>query len=244
MRKPPTPQQILAEQQRTPERINKPVVQTPPLPVPLELTDKQRQENLARNMAEVGVRPMTYIVFEGVKNEFQIDGEKIPEGGMYVCLIRQAMLGFRRFNGPGNPPDMMMRRIDEPRYDREDLQDGYAEEDTEYGKRLRWSELIVLPLIDVDNGGGDLFAFETRNITSVMAARSLIGKCSKHPSFDKGLSPIVTLKIGSYKHPKYGTRGKPVLQLCGWANPDGSTITEPQPDKPKLSDEMNDSINF
>jgi hypothetical protein len=242
MTKPPTVQQVLAEQQRgTTEHINKHgnVVQaTPPLPVPLELTDKQRQENLARNMAAVGVRPMTYIVFEGVKNQFQIDGEELPPGGLYVCLLRQAQLGFRRFNGPGNPPDMMMRRIDEPRYDRQDLDNGHEEEETEYGRRLRWGELIILPLIDANNGGGELYAFETRNITSVMAARNLIGRCDKHPSFARGLSPIIKLEVGSYKHPKYGTRGKPVLKICGWANPDGSTIAEP--DKP----DMNDKIPF
>jgi hypothetical protein len=251
----PTPAQIQAEQQRTTtEHIDKHgnVVQTSaPLPVPLELTDKQRQENLARNMAAVGVRAMTYIIFEGVKNVYQIDGQELPAGGLYVCLVRQTELGFRRFNGPGTPPDLMMRRIDEPQYGRDDLDNGYEEEDSEYGRRFRWSELIVLPMIDANNGGGELFAFEARNITSVMAARNLIGRCHRHPSFKKGLSPIIALEVGSYKHPKYGIRGKPVLKICGWARPDGTTITEPQPPRlplsgntPTPSGEFNDTIPY
>jgi hypothetical protein len=241
MSKPPSVQQILAEQQHgTTEHINKrgDIVQAPPLPVPLELTETQRAENLRRNMATIGARQMTYIYFEGVKNIFEIAGEELPAGGMYVCLIRRTRSGYRRFNGKGGPLDLMLRSLDEPQYTREDLDNGYEEEDGEYGRRMRWQDYIVLPLIDAYNGGGEPFGFETRNVTSWWAAKGLIGRCQDHPMYLRGMSPIISLEIGSYKHPKYGMRSKPVLKICGWANPDGSTIAESQPPKAGFNDEI------
>jgi hypothetical protein len=237
----PTPAQIQAQQQRDPEHIDKQgriVKAAPSLPVPLQLTDAQRAENLRRNMAAIGTRQMSYIYFEGKKNVFEIAGEELPTGQIYVCLIRQTTCGFRRFNGKGGHVDLMMRRLDEPQYTRDDLDKGYEEEDTEFGRRPRWHDYIVLPLIDANNGGGELFGFETRNVTSWWAAKNLIGRCQEHSMFLRGMSPIVTLEIVTYKHTKYGLLHKPRLKGCRWANPDGSTIAEP--DKPDLNDKLPD----
>jgi hypothetical protein len=61
--------------------------------------------------------------------------------------------------------------------------------------------------------------------------KNLIGRCHHHPKFHQGLSPLITLETGFYEHKKYGRRGKPVLKIVGWANPDGTATAEtPRPD--------------
>jgi hypothetical protein len=208
------------------------------LPVPV-LTDEERAANLKKNMAAIGTRPMTFIGWEGQKNIFLVDGEELPPGGLYVCLMRKGQSGFRRFNGKGGTMDLMLRYLDEPQYTRDDLEGGHEEEDGEYGRRQRWQDYIRLPMIDANNGGGEMYAFETRNVTSWWAAKALIGKCELHPMFVRGMSPIIQLEIGSYPHKKYGTRFKPILKICGWANPDGSTTAEPdKPNKPDFNDAL------
>jgi hypothetical protein len=158
-------------------------------------------------------------------------------------LLRQTKLGFRRFNGKGGPVDLMLRRLDEPQYSRDDLEGGNEEEDGEYGLRLRWQDYIVMPLIDASNGGAELYGFETRNVTSWWAAKNLIGRCASHRMFVRGRSPIIKLEVQSYKHQKYGTKQKPVLAICGWAGPDGATtVDDAQPSSP-LPD-FNDSIPY
>jgi hypothetical protein len=245
--RPPSVAQVLEAQQRgTTERIDEHgnVKVSPQLPAPPELTEAQRAENLRKNMAAIGTRPMTYIYFEGVKNQFEIGGEKLPSGGLYVCFIRQTESGFRRFiGGKGGTVEFKMRRLDQPQLTRDDLEGGYEEKDSEYGRRCRWQDYIVLPLIDANNGGGELYGFETRNVTSWWAAKGLIGRCTDHPMFLRGLSPIIKLEVKPYKHPKYGMRGKPLPKICGWASADGSTTAEPQSPKPKLADEMNDELS-
>jgi hypothetical protein len=166
------------------------------LPAPA-LTDAERAANLKKNMAAIGARPMTFIGWEGQKNIFIVDGEELPPKGLYVCLMRRAQSGFRRFNGKGGAVDLMLRYLDEPQYSRDDLDNGYEEEDGEYGRRQRWADYILLPLIDANNGGGEMYAFETRNATSWWAAKALIGRCTEHPMFARGMSPIVRLASAS-----------------------------------------------
>jgi hypothetical protein len=244
--KPPTPAQIQAEQQRTAteaiDRQGNLVNVGTQLALPLELTDKERRENLARNLATIGVRGASFIYFEGVKGALMVGEETLPNGRLYICLLRQTQIGFRRFNGPGGNVDIMMRGLDEPQLTRVDLPDGDEEEESQFGRRLRWQDYILLPMIDASGAGHERFASETRNLTSYWAARGLIGRCDRHPMFERGLSPIVELGVTPYRHKAYGMKTKPSLKICGWANPDGTTAIEKPTPKPNLSDEMNDEL--
>jgi hypothetical protein len=165
---PPSVRQVLAAQ-KPDEEIDKHgnVTKTAaPLPAPIELTDAQRAENLRKNMAAVGTMPMTFITFEGVKNIYEVDDSQLPQGGIYLALVRLSQHLFKRFHGPQAQPDVMGRRIDEPLLTRDDLDGGYDEEDGEYGRRYRWNEEMLVPLVDASGGGGELYAFQARNVTA------------------------------------------------------------------------------
>jgi hypothetical protein len=159
----PSVQAVLATQKadQTIDRAGN-VVKAEQLPTPL-LTDEQRAENLVRNMATIGSQFLTRFDFEGNKGVFEKDGEEYKPG-LSVCLIRQTQIGFRRFNGEGNPVDVKVLRLDEgDLYTRDDLDGGYEEEDGQYGRRSRWQEYAILPLIDAD-GGGELYGFEANKL--------------------------------------------------------------------------------
>jgi hypothetical protein len=249
-RTPPSVAQVLAQQARDPEHIDKQgrvVKETPPLPVPAQLTEAQRAENLARNMAAIGSQFLTRFDFEGTKGIFEEDGDDFKPG-LCICPVRDALVGFRRFNGEGNPVDVTIRRLDEgDLYTRDDLDGGHETEVGKFGPRPRWQEYAILPLIDIGDGGGELYGFEANNITSYWAIRNLIGRCHNHPMFKRGLSPIVQPEIVTYKHKDYGVRFKPAFKIVGWANSDGSPVERPPVTSPritsgKLSDVLNDAI--
>jgi hypothetical protein len=208
--------------------------------VPPELSDQQRRENLAHNMATIGVRGASFVFFEGVKGTLMVGEEPLPNGRLFICLLRQTQIGFRRFNGPGGNVDLTLRGLDEPQITRSDLPDGDEEEESEFGRRKRWQDYILLPLIDASGTGHERFAFETKNITSYWAVRGLIGRCDRHPMFDRGLSPIIELGVEPYRHKSYGMKTKPSFKICGWANPNGTTAIDKP--KPSLSSEMDDEI--
>jgi hypothetical protein len=246
-RQAPSVSQVLATQ-KADQTIDKQgnVVKAAQLPAPIELTEAQRAENLARNMAAIGSQFLTRYDFEAVKGIFEMDGSE-HRPGLSICPIREVRIGFRRYNGEGNPVDVKMRRLDEGGlYTRDDLDGGHEQEDGQFGIRYRWQDYAILPLFGVSDGGGELYGFEANNITSYWAIRNLVGGCFGHPMFKRGLSPIVQPESTKYKHKKYGDRFKPVFKICGWANPDGTPVNQnpPSPQPRITSGEMNDTIPF
>jgi hypothetical protein len=142
----PTPAQINAAQQREPEHIDRQgnIVKVEQLPTPIELTDEQRAANLVRNMAAVGSQFLTRFDFEAVKGVFEMDGDE-HKPGLCICPVREIRLGYRRFNGEGNPMDLATRRLDEgDLYTRDDLDGGHEEEDGQYGRRFRWQDYAIV----------------------------------------------------------------------------------------------------
>jgi hypothetical protein len=139
IRSAPTVAQVLATQ-KADQTIDKAgnVVKAEQLPTPVELTDAQRAENLARNMAAVGSQFLTRYDFEGNKGTFEKDGEDYRPG-LSVALVRQIQTGFRRFNGAGAPVEIKVLRLDEgDLYTRDDLDGGHEEEEGQFGRRFRW----------------------------------------------------------------------------------------------------------
>jgi hypothetical protein len=242
----PSVAQVLATQ-KAGQTIDKAgnVVKAEQLPTPI-LTDAQRTENIRKNMAAIGTQFLSRYDFEAVKGVFEMDGDDYRPG-LSVCPIRECRIGFRRFNGEGNPMDLMLLRLDEgDLYTRDDLDGGFEEEDGKFGRRYRWQEFAQLPLIEA-SGGGELCAFEANNLTSYWAIRNLLGRCYAHPMFKRGLSPVVLPESTTYKHKDYGMRFKPVFKICGWANPDGTPADtgKAQPSKQITTGaDFNDTVPF
>jgi hypothetical protein len=73
------------------------------------------------------------------------------------------------------------------------------------------------------DAGGAVYELTSRSATSKNAIRSLIDRYGRHPQRRKGLIPLITLSTGSYHNKKLGQdKPKPVYQIVGWVNKDGS----------------------
>jgi hypothetical protein len=240
-----TPAHIQAEQHALTERshVKAPPAPTPSVPatVPAQSTGVVSAEALERNLAALGSVPLTPITFDGNTGEFKTPDGPIPAGSLFVAVVPQTRVGFIRFNGPGQQPDVEMRGIAEEGdlLTRDDLPGGYDEAPGPDGQpREAWQQQTALPLLDTSDGQ-EMYVFTARNKVSLIAVENLLGRYRFHPKAKDGALPIIKLNAGEYTNKKFGTKKpKPVLQLCGWTGPDGKSPPPPAAEKPPFNDEI------
>jgi hypothetical protein len=171
------------------------------------------------------------------------DDEPILEGGEFVALCDQTLVGWLKFNNDA-PPDRVMGLLYDgfnmPR--REELgnlnKDGWpaglsgAPEDP-------WRHHIYLVLQNGDSG--ELFTFATSSMTGRRAVGNLLRHYDRMRRTHPNELPVVRLKTGGFNHrdERIGWVSTPVFAVCGRAPQD--SVAKPNT---SLSADMNDAVPF
>jgi hypothetical protein len=245
-RKPPTPQQVQAEQERV-RAADEARAKAPNLPSVVET--KLPASSDGRSFHDAYLDAIAPASIAGKMLKFSKDGEyqvvedesTIGEDVQFVAVAPETLIGWIKFNGPGNPPSREMGLL----YDgyqmpsRESLGDT-DEAAWEMGLDGRpadpWVHTLYLVLQRVDNS--ELFTFAAMSKTSRRAVGVLLRHYDRMQRTHPGYLPVVNLKVGGYQHrdTRVGWVKTPVIAAVGQTL--GENAAEPIPA------DMNDEIPF
>jgi hypothetical protein len=148
--------------------------------------------------------------------------EEISEETDFVVLADQTMVGWIKFNGPGNPPDQIMGALYDgfvmPR--RADLGDN---DEAAWPEGLSgrpddpWKHQIYLVLQQA--GTTELFTFVTRSVTGRRSVGNLLKHYDRMCRVNPGEYPVVRLKTGGFQHrdERVGWVATPAFAVVGRA---------------------------
>jgi hypothetical protein len=171
-------------------------------------------------------------------------GAEIGEETDFLALCDETLVGWIKFNGPGNPPDRIQGLLyegfempsrdtlgDEDRSQWENGLDGTPADPWQH------QQCLVLQ----ETGTGEIFTFTTSSETGRRAVGNLLRHYERLRRSDPSLCPIVRLKKGGYAHKekRIGWVNTPLFVVVGKASKD----TAVKPDTSSASD-MNDEIPF
>ena len=248
MRKAPTPQQILQEQQRLAEADSRRQAQaTGNQPVTAESKLPAVPDNRTAHEAYLDEIAPASIVGRMVK--FSKDGkfitadddEPISEETDFIALCNQTLIGYVKFSGEGQPPSKEMGLL----YDgyvmppRESLGDNDPAK-WEIGLDGRpadpWQHHIYVVLQNVESS--ELFTFVTSSRTGRRAVGNLLRHYNRMSKTHPGHYPLIRLKVGGFQHrdDRVGWVPTPVLAVIGRVP--GENAAKPPPA------EFNDEIPF
>jgi hypothetical protein len=246
--KPPTPQQILAEQKRLTDTDAKRQAQaTGNLPVMAERKPPAVPDNRTAHEAYLDEIAPASIVGRMVK--FSKDGkfitadddEPISEESDFIALCDQTLIGYIKFNGEGQPPSKEMGLLYDgyimPR--RENLGDN-DQAQWEIGLDGKpadpWQHHVYVVLQNV--GSSELFTFVTSSRTGRRAVGNLLRHYDRMSKTHPGHYPLIRLKVGGFQHrdDRVGWVPTPVLAVIGRVP--GENAAKPPPA------DFNDEIPF
>ena len=201
---------------------------------------------LEQHLAELAGTGGRYLQPDGSKGIHRTtdDDVEMPMPATFLCPLQAARWGHIMFPKDGSPPKLFMVGIAEETkfHTRESLGDNDPEnwEFSEFTGQRRdpYQEQIVFPIIRTDSSG-EIFTYVARGAVALRAVRDLLGRWRWHPKRQLGLTPVVEIGNGTYKHAKFGDRPKPTFKIVDWVRPNGS-----QP-APQTSEEvLNDTLPF
>jgi len=134
-----------------------------------------------------------------VRNE---DDSEIPEGTELAVIYEEIEVGWKKFNGKGNPPDRRMGRLFAgfkmpKREELGDLDPGAWAQDLSGKPADPWQHQVELPLMSAN---GERFIFNTSSVTGRRAANTVISHCARMAARDPDLYPVVQLKVSGFQH--------------------------------------------
>jgi hypothetical protein len=151
--------------------------------------------------------------FDGKMGSFVYGADKTAmPAGEYLARIDELQVGFRKFNGPGELPDVVSVRF----YGADPLPTRPSEETVEGldgGEQFVWQHFNALPLEHVESG--ETFLFSTVSKTGRKAVANL---CQAYDRKKKVALPVVRLEVSSFKHkdPRVGKVKVPVFAVMSW----------------------------
>jgi hypothetical protein len=259
----PTPKQVQANQEKDAERLRQQQMpSTPPAtktaetlpatiaPTAVTVPDVDTAVAMFQNEdgGQIG-RPMS---FNGKDGKFILrdTGEEADIESVYVALIYLLVIGYIKFDGPGQPATRagVTRPYDKevrpPRKVGAGEVDSYGDNDpalwpiSPLTKKAEdpWSPFSVLIL--QQTGSDELFAFETRTRTGRRAVASLCTRYDRTLKLSPGTDLLIKLKPSGYTDKVYGWIHTPSFTVVGRKPRDGEIM----PPKPPLGDDMNDAI--
>ena len=245
-RKPPTPEQIIAQQVADAKRQKhaREHAAQAPLPdivkaaVPAVPDNRTAAERLADTIAP-SFMPGPPIKFDGKAGRFVLPGtdEAISEAIRYAALIPEMWSGWIRFNGEGEQPT----RIGGLPYDGYELQPRESLGDLdpdEWPAGLDdkpadpWLHQLLVPLQNLATL--EVFTFQTTSTTGRTAVGALMNAYNRMRRTRPNEVPIVMLKPGSYEHRTFGKVNIPSFVIVGRTVPGDA-----QP-----VDDMDDTVPF
>lgn len=217
---------------------------SPAMPVPVEthpqsqmLTGPRSDEAFERHMQEMGGAGNPLLAPNLSEGNFKSGGEVVNVDGVpFIMHTDESRKGVIRFNGEGNLPTKISIGLyeDAELPLREELGDTDQSlwEISRYSNQPvdPWQSEIVVPVVSTAPDG-TIYELASRSPTALFAIRGLLDRVHRHPQRGKGLVPIVTMRIGTYKNKNLGRdMYKPVYTVVGWCTKDGSApATKPDP---------------
>jgi len=151
--------------------------------------------------------------FDGKAGQFVYGADKTPmPPGEYLARVDELQVGFRKFNGPGQLPDVVAVRF----YGEDPLPHRPSDE-TEEGmsgeEQFIWTHFNALPLEHAESG--ETFLFSTASKTGRKAVANL---CQAFDRKKRQALPHVKLEVSSFKHkdPRVGKVKIPVFAVTSW----------------------------
>jgi hypothetical protein len=170
------------------------------------------------------------------------DGEEISEDTAFVVLADETLVGFVKFNGPGEPPDRVMGLLyggfTMPARDSlGDLDQTRWQEGLDGRPSDPWQHQMYLVLQQADSK--EMFTFVTGSTTGRRAVGNLLRHYDRLRRSNVDEVPVVRLRTGGYKHKddRVGWVNTPAFIVFGKTSRDSAA-------KPDTSTEavLNDSI--
>lgn len=251
-RKPPTVEQILAEQERLAEKetasIKANLPATAPASTAVAVPDNRTE--VQRYIDEIAPASIVGRMIKFSKDGKFVthdDGEAIGDDVDFVALVDQTLIGWIKFNGEGEPPDRVMGLLYEGfEMPARGTLSGLDQSKWEMGLDGKpadpWQHHVYLVLQRGDETQ-EMFTFVTSSVTGRRAIGNLIrhyDRMQKTPA-TADTYPIVRLKIGGFQHrdDRVGWVKTPVIAIVGRA-PKASAA---KPDSSQQAD-MSDQIPF
>ena len=131
------------------------------------------------------------------------DGSEIDEGAEFTALCDQTVVGWQRFNGPGEPPDKVMGLLYDgfvmpPREALGDADPAHWEEGLAGEPQDPWQHAQLLVLQDTRTS--ELFTFATSSKTGRRAVGTLLKHYDRMQKTNPGELPVVRLRTGGFQH--------------------------------------------
>ncbi len=172
------------------------------------------------------------------------DGEPIDDNAEFAALCDETLVGWIKFNGPGEPPDRIMGLL----YGGFQMPptDGLSDRDPSKwpigldGKPADpWQHHVYLVLQNVITK--EMFTFVTSSKTGRRAVGNLLRHHDRVRRAHPDDCPIVRLKVGGFQHPddRVGWVKTPSLAVVGRRPRDSSAVPDTS-----LGGDLNDEIPF
>jgi hypothetical protein len=249
-RKPPTPEQIRAEQKRQAEgdraqiKANLPVAanSSTALAIPDSRTDVQRYLDEIAPASIVG-----RLVKFTKDGQFATsdDGTVIGDDVDFIALVDQTLIGWVKFGEEGEPPERHMGLLYEgfvmpPRDSLGDLDQTKWEIGLDGRPADPYQHHVYLVLQRGDTS--ELFTFATSSMTGRRAIGTLLRHYDRTQRTRSTDYPVIRLKVGGFQHrdDRVGWVKVPVLAVVGRAPKHGAAT----PPDSSLAADMNDEIGF
>jgi hypothetical protein len=149
--------------------------------------------------------------FDGKMGKFVQGPDKanLPDG-QYVFHADELQIGFRKFNGPGNLPDVVAIRFfgadPIPQRPSDETDEGLDGNQT-----YVWQHFNAVPLTHIESG--ETFLFST---ASKSGCKAIANVATAYKRKGRNALPIVKLEVSSYKHQRFGKVMVPVFVIISW----------------------------
>ena len=216
----PTARELVAARQSQAPSKPPPVPATPPT---REIAPATPENYRARYLDEVAPSGIVGRLVKFDKTGAFItsdDGEEIPEASEFVALCDQTVVGWQRFNGPGEPPDKVMGLLYDnfqmpPRESLGDLDPKGWELGLDGKEQDPWQHAQMLVLQNAATQ--EMYTFTTSSKTGRRAVGNLLKHFDRMQKTNPGELPVVRLRKGSFAHrdERIGMVNVPVFVVCG-----------------------------
>jgi hypothetical protein len=171
------------------------------------------------------------------------DGKRMPENAEYLCLADECMVGWIKFNGPGEMPDKVMGLLFDgfempTRESLGDLDPSKWEAGLNGQPADPWQhqQMVVFQ----DRASSELYTFTTSSVTGRKAVGTLLRHYDRMRRTHPDDLPTVRLGVGGFKHKdaRVGWVSVPLFVVTGRAPKSGAAKPEP------LAQILDDKIPF
>jgi hypothetical protein len=245
-RTPPTPEQVIAEQNRRAAKAKAEetaLVPAQPTSTALALPDTitASQLYIEQNAPTSIVGRLIKFSKDGVFTTPD-DGEPVSDDVDFIALCDETLVGWIKFNGKDAPPERVMGLLySDFRMPMRDALGDTDEAQWESGlsgaPEDPWKSQACLVLQNVDTR--ELFTFVTTSSTGRRAVANLLRHYDRMQRTNPDEVPVVKLKQGGFNHRKVGWVATPVFAVVGRTSRDNAA----KPDTSSAAD-MNDEIPF